>query len=242
MIRWQLHEQIAVLTLDRGGARNAIPIAAWQALAQAADDIAASDARVVLLHSAMPGIFSAGADLTEFAALIADPSLRPRFREAMAAGVERIAALPIPVVAAVDAGCFGAAVALILACDIVVAGDGAAFATTPAKLGLSYPARDVARLKARIGTGQAARMLFSGAPVDAERALRIGLVQQRADKAMPVAEKLAAAIAANAPDAVRALKAALRDPLASGHDETFDAAFGSREFAARLTAFLEGRR
>lgn len=242
MIRWQLHEHIAFLTIDRDGARNAIPIAAWHALAQAADEIAASDARVVLLHSAMPGIFSAGADLTEFAALIADPSLRPQFREAMAAGIEGVAALPMPVVAAVDAGCFGAAVALILACDIVVAGDGAAFATTPAKLGLSYPARDVARLKARIGGGQAARMLFSGAPVDAQRALRIGLVQQRADKAMPVARTLAAAIAANAPDAVRALKAVLYDPAASGHDEAFDAAFGSRAFAERLTAFMARKR
>jgi enoyl-CoA hydratase/carnithine racemase len=242
MIRWQLSDHIAHLTLDRGGARNAIPTAAWEALGTATSEIAASGARAVILRSEMPGIFSAGADLAEFRMLVDDPALRTRFRLAMQAGIEGVAALPMPVIAAVDGGCFGAGVALAIACDIVIAGDPAAFATTPAKLGLSYPASDVARLKARIGAGQAARMLFSGAPVDAQSALRIGLAQQRADRAGPAAERLAGAIAANAPDAVLALKAVLRDPAAPGHDAAFEAQFGSDSFATRLAAFLDGKR
>lgn len=242
MISWQLHDHIAILTLDRGGARNAIPTAGWEALADAVRDIAASDARAVILRSVMPGVFSAGADLAEFRELTENAALRVRFREAMAAGIEGVAALPVPVICAVDGGCFGAAVALTLACDIVLAGDQAVFATTPAKLGLTYPATDVARLKARVGGGQAGLMLFTGARIDADEAARIGLAQRRATHAQPAAHELANAIAANVPEAVRALKAVLRDPGGAGHERMFDDAFGSEAFRARLGAFLEGRR
>jgi enoyl-CoA hydratase/carnithine racemase len=148
----------------------------------------------------------------------------------------------MPVIAAIDGGGYGAAVALTLACDLVVTGDDAKFATTPAKLGLSYPATDVARLIARVGKDQAALMLFTGAPVDADAAFRIGLVQRRASHAATAALNLATSIAANAPDAVRALKRVLRDPSALGHDADFDAAFGTPDFAARLGAFLDGNR
>lgn len=242
MIGWQLHDHSAVLTLDRGGARNAIPIAGWEALADAARAIAVSDARAVILRSAMPGVFSAGADLAEFRTLVEQPELRIRFREAMHAGIEAIATLPMPVIAAVDGGCFGAAVALTLACDIVVAGDEAVFATTPAKLGLTYPATDVARLKARVGEGQAALMLFTGARIDSDEAARIGLAHRRVAHAQPAAHELANAIAANVPWAVHALKAVLRDPAGPGHTQLFDDAFGSDAFRARLGDFLGGKR
>jgi enoyl-CoA hydratase/carnithine racemase len=242
MISWHLHDLIAVLTLDRGGARNAIPIMGWEVLAEAARAIAASDARAMILRSAMLGVFSAGADLAEFRDLVEQPALRVRFRVAMAAAIEAVAALPMPVIAAVDGGCFGAAVALTLACDIVVAGDEAAFATTPAKLGLTYPATDVARLKARVGEGQAALMLFTGARIDAAEAARIGLAHRRAAHAEPVAHELANGIAANVPEVVRALKAALRDPAGAGHAERFDDALGSEAFRARLDDFLGGKR
>lgn len=242
MIGWQLHENTAILTLDRGGARNAIPIAGWEALAGAAREIATSNARAVILRSAMPGIFSAGADLAEFRQLTEGPELRVRFREAMAAGIEAVAALPMPVICAVDGGCFGAAVALTLACDIVLAGDQAVFATTPAKLGLTYPADDVARLKARVGEGQAGLMLFTGARIDADEVVRIGLAHRRVAHAQLAAHELANAIAANVPEAVAALKAALRDPAGARHKQAFDDAFGSDAFRERLGAFLEGKR
>ncbi|ODP39305.1 enoyl-CoA hydratase/isomerase family protein [Sphingomonas turrisvirgatae] len=242
MIHWEQRDQVAHLVLDRGSARNAIPIAGWEALAEAAGEIARSDARLVILSSAMPGIFSAGADLGEFRQLIDDPRMRVRFREAMRAGIEAVAALPVPVVAAVDGACFGAAVALTLACDIVFAGDDAVFATTPAKLGLSYPATDVSRLIDRVGRGQASLMLFSGGPVDADAALRIGLAHRRAEQALAVATAWAEGVVRNADGALRSLKAVLRDPAASQHDQAFDDSFASPEFAARLNAFLDGNR
>ncbi len=242
MIRVQFDESIALLILDRGGARNALPIAAWDAIADAAEAVAASDARILILQSAMPGMFSAGADLAEFAALVTDLAMRTRFRTAMARGIEAVAALPIPVIAAVDGGCFGAAVALTLACDIVVAGDAAVFATTPAKLGIGYPASDVARLRARVGAGQAARMLFTGDRIDADEAARFGLAHRRVADAGVEARAMAELIATNDAHAVRMLKAVLRDPDSPGHDQAFEDAFGSPAFAQRLNAFLAGKR
>src|SRR5262249_44859112 len=140
---------VATITLNRPAARNALPIAGWTALAEAAAEIAASDARVVLLRSDVPVIFSAGADIAEFGTFAGDDATR--FREAMRAGIEAIASLPMPAIAVIDGGCFGAAIALVLACDLRVAGEGASFASTPAKLGLGYPREDVARLIAQIG-------------------------------------------------------------------------------------------
>lgn len=229
---------LATLALDRAAAKNAMPAEAWEALADAARSV--GDARVVILKSDVPGIFSAGADVRAFEQLQSDPELRPRFRTAMRAGIEAIAALPVPVIAAIDGGCFGAAVALALAADFRIAGDGAEFATTPARLGLGYPEQDVARLSALLGSGMASVMLFTGDRIGADEAWRIGLAEQRAPDAGKAAETLAATIAANAPQAVRLLKRALGGER--GLDGAFDAAFGGAEFAEGLRAFRERRR
>lgn len=241
MIRVSRQGAVATLALHRPEARNAVSIAGWHALAEAAGDLAASDARVVLLVSDTPGIFSAGADIGAFEALRADAGARTEFREAMRAAIEALAALPMPCIAVVDGGCYGAAVALALACDLRVAGPDAQFATTPARLGIGYPRADVARLVAAIGRGNAARMLFTGDPIDAAEAHRIGLVELRGTDAGALAHMLAGRIAANGPHAVRLLKRTLDRPDDPALDSAFDAAFGGAEFAEGLAAFRERR-
>lgn len=237
MIRLQHQGAVATIMLDRADAKNAMATDAWEALAEAPQGLAG--ARVVILRSAVPGIFSAGADVYAFERLRADPPLRPRFRTAMRAGIEAIAALPVPVIAAIDGGCFGAAVALALAADIRIAGDAAEFATTPARLGLGYPEQDVARLSALVGRGAASMMLFTGDRLDADEAWRVRLVELRAVNAREAAERMADAIAANAPRAIRHLKRTL---AGDRMDELFDAAFGGEEFAEGVRAFRERRR
>ena len=239
MIRWDERDGIATIAINRGGAGNALSHDGWFQLAAAASEIAAYDASVVILRSAHATLFSAGADLKHLARLHDYPELRAPFRDAMRTGIDAIAALPMPVIAAVDGGCFGAAVALVLACDICVAGDAAVFATTPAKLGIGYPGADVARLIARIGRGQAARMLFTAATVDADEAARIGLAEIRVTDAGATATAIAAQVAANAPGALRLLKRTLADPAHAAVDAEFDAAFGDAAFADRLAAFRQ---
>ncbi len=242
MIHLTREGHVALLTLDRAGARNAIPISGWEALAAAVADIAASDARAVIVRSAAPGIFSAGADIGEFERLRSDPDRRSRFRRAMRAAMDPLAALPMPVIAAIDGGCYGAAVALALACDFRIGGGAAEFAVTPAKLGIGYPREDVARLAAQVGKGQAARMLFTCEIIDAIDAEKIGLIELRTEDAMPLATAFADRIAANAPEAIRLLKRTLADPGQQAHDNDFEASFGGDEFGEGLAAFRSRRR
>lgn len=222
---------VATVTLDRPAARNAMPTDAWRALAGALARVP-GHARVVVIASAVPGTFSAGADLADLARLVEDVPARGAFRRAMADATDAIRAQPAPVVAWVDGGCFGAGVALALACDLIVASPAARFAIPPARLGIGYPAPDVARLAARIGTAQAARLLFTAAPVDSAEALRIGLADMLGDGAT-----VARDIAANDGDALRLLKRTLRDPAAPGLDSAFEASFSSPTFAMGVARY-----
>lgn len=166
---------LARLTLDRPQARNALALADWDRLAAAVAEAQAGGARAIILGGA-GGSFCAGADLTQFPLLQADPQSRAAFRLAMRRGIDALAAVPVPVIALVEGACYGAGVALAMAADIRIAGPDTRFAVTPAKIGIGYPQKDIARLVALTGPGAAARLLFTGAAIDAPEALRIGLV------------------------------------------------------------------
>lgn len=226
MITRDIQNGVVRLTLDRPARRNAMGLAHFHALADMIATIP-RDSAAVLLRSGAPGIFSAGADLREIAELADAPERRAAFRHAMRIAADALAALPMPVLAAIEGGCHGAAVALILAADVRIAGPGARFAIPPARLGIAYPAEDLARLSALIGPGQAARLVFTAEVIDAAEAQRIGLVEAIGDGAA-----MAEAIAANDPAALTALKAMLHAPAAPGHARAFEDSFASDRFRA----------
>ena len=236
MIRTRRDGPLYTLALDRPAARNAINLAGWKQLADAVASRPA-DARVLLLVSDDDAVFSAGADIAEFGPLRDDLQARATFREIMRTGIEALATAPVPTIVAIDGACFGAAVAIALACDVRIAGAAARFAVTPAKLGIGYPAEDVARLVAQVGKGQASRMLFSAEPILAAEAHAIGLAELHAPDAAAAARALAETIACHPPAAVAQLKRVLADPVDGGHADAFDAAFGTPDFARAYTAF-----
>ena len=228
----------AWLRLARPEARNAIPIAGWEALADKVVEAAQAGARLLLL-AGDDKAFSAGADITEFPALLDDPAARTRFRKAMRAGIEAVAGASMPTAALIEGPCYGAAVALALACDLRIAGPGAEFAITPAKFGISYPQEDVHRLVTLVGRGQSARLLLTAGGVDAAEAHRIGLVDILVDDAGAEAAALAEAIAAGSATSQAELRRAIRlaeAGLASDdeQDRRFEALFGGEELARRL--------
>jgi enoyl-CoA hydratase/carnithine racemase len=226
--------RIARISLSRPEARNAIAIAAWDGLAEAIATVGRSGARALIVRSAVPGIFCAGADISDLDRLQADPALRGHFRTVMRRAIEALAVLPIATIAVIDGGCFGAGVAVAMACDMRLAGSKATFGITPARLGISYPASDVARLRALIGPGQAARLLYTAMTIDAAEAKAIGLIEDAA------AQMLAQAIAANAPSSIAALKRTLASDGQA--DALFDGAFGGADFAEGVAAFRARRR
>jgi enoyl-CoA hydratase/carnithine racemase len=245
MLDLRLDGPVARLVLDRPEARNAVPVEAWPEIARLANEAAERGARILIL-SGSPQAFSAGADLSGFPALQSDEAARVRFREAMREGIDGLAASPLPSLALIEGPCFGAGVALALACDVRVAAPAARFAITPARFGISYPQEDVARLVALVGPGQASRLLLSGTAVDAAEAARIGLVDILAEDAPAAALALAQAMAAASAGSHAALKRGIalaargvaRDPE---QDSVFDALFGSADFAARFAALRGGR-
>jgi enoyl-CoA hydratase/carnithine racemase len=234
-----LHGTSARLTLDRPEARNAIPLAGWIELRKRAAEAAERGARLLIVAGA-GSAFCAGADLGDFPSMHGDREAAARFREAMRHGIEGLASLQIPTVAAIDGPCFGAGVALAMACDLRVAGPRARFAITPAKYGISYPQEDVARLVGLVGRGQAARLLLGAGTIDAAEAMRIGLVDLHAPAGLePLLADLAATLTANSAASLAALKRGIA--LAAGgaasdaeQDRSFDALMVGDELAHRL--------
>ena len=245
MFDLDLAEGIARLALNRPEARNAVPVAGWAQLAGKAEEAAASGGRVLLLAGAGQA-FCAGADLSEFEALSEDCAAVAAFRGAMRASLARIAALPIPTLAIIAGPCFGAGVALAMACDIRIAGLAARFAITPAKLGISYPQEDVHRLVSLVGRGQASRLLLSAAAIGGEEAAAIGLVEMCVDAPEEAAAGIAEMMVANSASSLATLKrgvalAAAGRASDAEQDRAFDALLLSDELRARLAARRGGR-
>ena len=236
MFQLDFEDGAARLTLDRPEARNAIPAAGWAKLGEAIAQVAASDARLLVVTGA-DRTFCAGADLADFQAMQGDKAAAGRFREEMRAALNALRDLAIPTIARIEGYCYGAGVALAMACDLRLAHPRAQFAITPAKLGISYPQEDVRRLVELTGPGQAARILFSATPLLAGEAKAIRLID--ADLAHETA--LIAAILANDQASLAMLKQAIRRAAAGVRsdpemDAGFDALLASETLARRLEA------
>ena len=167
----------------------------------------------------------------------ADERLIARFRETMRDGLDALRNLPIPTIAVIHGACYGAGIALAMACDLRIAAADARFAITPAKIGISYPQEDVHRLTELVGPGQAARLLFTALAIDGAEAARIGLVELCDADEGPIVE----AILASDADSLAALKRGIA-LAAEGwrsdaeQDALFDALIAGPALAERLEA------
>ena len=238
---------IARLAMRRPETRNAIPAEGWAELGRAIAGAEQASARLLMLTGEPGGAFCAGADISSFDRFQSEPAARAEFRLAIRAALDRLSEAPFPTIALVEGPCYGAGVALAMACDIRIAGSGARFAITPAKLGISYPQEDVHRLVSLVGPGQAARLLFGAGSIDGAEAARIGLVEIHSDPVAEAAAELISAILANDPASLATLKRGVR-LAASGirrderQDSGFDELLGSAAVAERLAAHRSRRR
>lgn len=243
-VRLEQHGPVARLLLNRPDKRNALTQAMWEAIptlvTQAMDDPAT---RVLVLASATPGMFAAGADIAELGERSPDPAWRAANREAIRAAQTTLARSPKPTIAEVDGDCVGGGCGLAIACDLRVATPRARFGITPAKLGLAYPLHDVKLLVNLVGPAQAKRVLMTAELLSAKEALRIGLVDEIADNAAD----LAATIASGSPFSHRATKASIARVLAGAVDDDeastalFESAFDGPDFVEGFAAFRDRR-
>lgn len=248
-LRLEYDGAVARLLIDRAAKRNAFDQAMWERLPLLVDEaMAKREVRVLVLTSAEPGPFCAGADIGEFSAKSTDPAWRRINQAAIRKTQVTLARAPKPIVAAIDGDCIGGGCGLALACDIRVASPRARFGITPAKLGLVYPLHDTKLLVEAVGPAKAKRMLFTGGLLDAREAYEIGLVDILADDLPTAVNELTASMTAASPYSQQASKAIIRRILDGAIDDDdassaqFDAAFEGADFREGVTAFLEKRR
>lgn len=248
-LRLEKQGTIARLLIDRADKRNAFTQAMWDAFPVLLEEAMADPAiRIVILQSAVPGIFCAGADITEFSTGTLDPAWRTLNQTAIRKAQFELARAPKPVIALIDGDCVGGGCGLAIACDIRIASSRARFGITPAKLGLVYSLHDTKLLVDLIGPAQAKRMLFSGQLLGGEEAQRIGLVEIVNEDIEGEGAALAAVIAANSSYAVRGIKNIVRRILDGQVDDDaatrqlFGDAFTGEDFAEGVAAFLGKRK
>ncbi|RSN08727.1 enoyl-CoA hydratase [Nonomuraea sp. WAC 01424] len=205
-------DAVATLTLDRPESMNSLTAELKAALLEAVGRAAAdTEVRAVLLTGSGRA-FCAGQDLREHADnLAAGRGLANTVREHYNPVVELIATMPKPVVAAVNGVAAGAGAALAFACDLRVASDRAKFALAFAGIGLAPDSGASWTLQRLVGRGRATELMLLGEPLDAARALELGLVTRvvPADDLLKTAHELAVRLAAGPTAAYAATKRAL---------------------------------
>jgi enoyl-CoA hydratase/carnithine racemase len=247
---YAVKDHVCRITLNRPERRNALNPRAYAEIEAAFRHAHAdADVRCVIVTGADPG-FCAGEDVKEMMTGEARAPAAPRvsFQPTPAA----MAAIECdkPVIAAVNGPAVGWGMELALYADIRIASEKAVFAELFIKRGLVCDVGGFWKLPGIVGSAKAAELLFTGDPVTADEAARIGLVSQVVPhgELLPAAERLAARIAANPPQALTAMKQGLRraapgDPreLGAWAIETIYRLFATEDHKEGVKSFLEKR-
>ncbi|CAH0166606.1 enoyl-CoA hydratase/isomerase family protein [Microbacterium foliorum] len=232
------HDDRIVATLDRPEKRNAIDQATVDALHGLCAMLEAAPRTLILAGSG--GVFAAGADIAQ----LRDRTAADARRGINATVSIRIHELPMPVVAAIDGYALGGGAELAYAADIRIATPSLRIGNPETGLGIIAAAGATWRLPEIVGEARASELLLTGRALDAEEALRWGLVSSvhPADELLAAAHGIVDRIAANDPLATRFTKRALRTPRAQHPAielELQAELFDSPEKHRRMTAFLE---
>ncbi len=222
MIKLEKQGHIGILTVSRPEALNALNSAALEELAARAEEVKGDESIRVLIVTGEGKAFVAGADIAEMKDL--DAEAGRAFGIKGQAALTAIEKLPIPVIAAVNGFALGGGCELSLCADIRIASEKAKFGQPEVGLGITPGFGGTQRLPRVIGLSKAMDLILTGRMIKADEALSIGLVDKVVppEELMAEAMKLALAIAANAPVAVKASKAAIRRFTGAALDEDLD--------------------
>lgn len=247
-LRYEVSEHIALLTISRPEALNALNAQVIEELEHAVSTVEADRSLLALVVTGDGRSFVAGADIGAQAPLDVDGGRR--WGQRGSALFRRIERLELPVIAAVNGFALGGGCELALACDIILASEKAKFGQPEVGLGITPGFSGTQRLPRRVGVGKAKELIYTGKMIRADEAERIGLVNAvyPPEELLPQAMAMAKEIASKAPIAVRYAKACidrgLQTDIESGigiENELFAMCFATRDQKEGMGAFLEKR-
>lgn len=246
VLKVERRQNYAIFTLSRPEKRNALNVAMMQALDEAIGSIESdSDIRAVIVRGA-GGSFCSGLDLAEADRLEGGHS--PVNIERV---FHRLAHIPVPTIAAMQGAALAGGCELGLHCDIRVAAEDLRMGMTVARVGLVVPYDFIRKLVEIIGAANTAQILYTAEPVNAQRALQMGMVHEVVPNAKldEAAVTWAEKISANAPLSLRTMKQSMRRALSASntawHEDLLNMARLvriSKDAKEGIRAFLEKRK
>jgi enoyl-CoA hydratase len=246
MIDFEQRGHVAVLTINRPEAKNAVNGAVASGMEEALDRVESDDDLWVAVLTGAGDVFCAGADLKEIAS--GNAAALATATGGFAGIVSRDRAKPV--IAAVDGPALAGGTEIVLSCDLVVASTNARFGVPEVKRSLVAAAGGLFRLPQKLPANVATELILTGDPLSAERAHHFGLVNELCEpgEALATAMALAERIATNAPLAVResraVMLAARREDDATGFrlsGEAMGRLAATEDFAEGPRAFIEKR-
>jgi enoyl-CoA hydratase len=241
---------VGIISLNRPTKMNALNSELISELDRLLDGIASDGEIVVVIVKGSDKFFAAGADISELNA-IASPLAAHRFAEKAQSLFKKLSELRQPVIAAVSGPALGGGCELCLACDMRIAAENACFGLPEIKLGLLPGAGGTQRLARLIGAGLAKEMLFSGDPIDAREAYRIGLVNKVTSVELLMEEAMAMAMKLTGRPrfALQTIKRLVNEGLnmdlhsALAHESRcFELLFSTEDQKEGVKAFIEKRK
>jgi len=239
---------IATVHVDRPEKRNALSNEMLTDMETAFEELPAEDGvRIVVLRGS-DDVFSAGADVGEFAERVDDPRAEAAFVNAIHDVYEAVESCPVPVIAVLEGPAVDAGTEIALAADLRVATPGASIALTEIDIAIVPPFE---RLSQYLGRGRVRELCLIGRPLDAESAAEAGVFNRLVnpeDLDRTVAN-LAETIAEKSPHAIRRTKEALRFGETATKAATIEyrkqleyECYDHSDFAESVRAFAEGRK
>lgn len=234
--------EVGIIRLNRPEVRNALNTEVRRLIADYVDELVSDSQNRVVIFAGGEDVFAVGADLYEQADRDVVGAIEAYTHQALWR-------CPRPVIAAVNGDAFGGACELVLQCDLVVASQSARFAQPEATIGLVPGGGATQRLTRAAGRVNALFMLYTGAPVDAQAALRMGMINEVVPgDATERALELAEVIASRPRLAIEQIKEVVRLGLDAPFDvgialerRSYQLMFGTSDLREGITSALEGR-
>ncbi len=245
-------EAVARIRISSPERRNALDHEILDAIAEVMPTLDRGIETRCVLITGEPPVFSAGYDIATIPTATFERDAEALVAHPFPAALEAIAAHPWPTVAAINGHCLGGALELAITCDLRICAAGAKLGMPPAKLGLVYGHTGLRKFIDVVGLSRTKQLFLTGKNLEAERAERIGLVNEVVadDSLERDSIELAASIAANAPLSMRGNKRAIevlnQNPVLTDQQEGAlialrESCFASEDFREGIAAFAEKR-